>query len=92
MNQNGSLCARSANICAPAVAFDSSGNLYAANWGNNTIEKFDSAGNGTVFANSGLSGPTFIAVQLTAATPTPTPIPTPTPTPTPTPKPHPHIH
>jgi len=34
------------------LAFDSSGNLYVANAINSTIEKFDSSGNGTVFANS----------------------------------------
>ncbi len=48
------------------LAFDSSGNLYVANQndGNNgTIGKFDSAGNGTVFA-SDLNVPYFIAVQV----------------------------
>ena len=36
------------------LAFDSAGNLYAANSSTGTIEKFDSSGNGTVFA-SGIS-------------------------------------
>ncbi len=43
------------------LAFDSSGNLYVANNANNTIEKFDSNGNGTVFASSGLDNPAGLA-------------------------------
>jgi hypothetical protein len=43
------------------LAFDSSGNLYAANFGNNTIEKFDFFGNETVFAAAGLNGPVGVA-------------------------------
>jgi sugar lactone lactonase YvrE len=41
------------------LAFDNSGNLYVANQGNNTIEKFDASGNGTIFAaaSSGLDYP-----------------------------------
>jgi hypothetical protein len=42
------------------LAFDSRGDLYAANWFSGTIEEFDSSGVGTVFA-SGLLGPSFIA-------------------------------
>ena len=45
------------------LAFDGSGNLYVANQGNNTIEKFNSSGIGTIFA-SGVSTPTSIAVQI----------------------------
>jgi DNA-binding beta-propeller fold protein YncE len=33
------------------LAFDSAGNLYVANSGNDTIMKFDPAGNGSVFAS-----------------------------------------
>ena len=32
------------------LAFDNNGNLYVANYGNNTIEKFNSSGQGSVFA------------------------------------------
>jgi len=38
-------------------------NIFVANGGNYTIEKFDSSGHGSIFANSGLSGPTYIAIQ-----------------------------
>ncbi len=52
-----------------ALAFDSSGNLYAANPGNNTITKYDSAGNGigTYFVNSGqgLNFPNSLAFDKT---------------------------
>ncbi len=37
------------------VAFDNAGNLYVDNYSSNTIEKFDTNGNGSVFANTGLS-------------------------------------
>ena len=43
------------------LAFDNSGNLYAANDGNNTIEEFNSSGTGSVFATSGLNAPTGLA-------------------------------
>ena len=46
------------------LAFDSAGNLFVANHGNNTIEMFTSAGVGSLFANSGLSGPQYIAFQV----------------------------
>jgi hypothetical protein len=36
-----------------ALAFDAFGNLFVANEGNNSIEKFDSLGHGTFFANTG---------------------------------------
>lgn len=39
------------------MAMDSSGTLYAAMVGNNSIYKYDAHGNATLFANSGLSGP-----------------------------------
>jgi hypothetical protein len=43
------------------LAFDSAGNLYASNYNDNTIEKFTPGGVGSVFANTGLSNPTFLA-------------------------------
>jgi DNA-binding beta-propeller fold protein YncE len=43
-----------------AMVFDHSGNLYVANWYDNTIVKFDSGGHGSVFA-SGLDSPTGLA-------------------------------
>ena len=48
---------------ATGLAFDSSGDLYAAVGGNNTILKFTPGGVGTVFADGtdGLSNPQFLA-------------------------------
>ena len=51
-----------------ALAFNTTGNLYAANYGNNTIEVFTSSGgvlssNGTVFASTGLDDPTGLAID-----------------------------
>jgi hypothetical protein len=43
------------------LAFDSAGNLYVANSGNGTIEKFTPDGTGSIFA-SGLNSPTSIAI------------------------------
>lgn len=43
------------------LAFDSAGNLYVANSGNGTIEKFTPTGIGSVFT-SGLSSPSSIAI------------------------------
>jgi sugar lactone lactonase YvrE len=43
------------------VAFDSAGNLYAANAGNGTIEEFTPDDVGSLFA-SGLNNPSFIAI------------------------------
>jgi len=43
------------------LAFDSSGNLYAANFGNNTIEEFGTNGVGSLFANTGLYEPAGLA-------------------------------
>jgi sugar lactone lactonase YvrE len=43
------------------VAFDSSGNLYAANYNNDTITKFTTNGTPTLFASSGLSGAQSLA-------------------------------
>ncbi len=44
------------------LAFDSKGNLYAANFGDSTIEKFNSSGVGTLFASgAGLVGPAGLA-------------------------------
>ena len=39
------------------IAVDQNGNLYVANQGDNTIEKFNSSGQGTVFTSSGLNQP-----------------------------------
>ena len=43
------------------LAFDASGNLFVANSGDNTIEKFAPNGVGTVFASTGLNGPLGLA-------------------------------
>ncbi len=43
------------------LAFDGSGNLYVANYGNNTIEEFNSSGTGAIFANTGLDEPIGLA-------------------------------
>jgi hypothetical protein len=53
----------STGLNAPAgLAFDSRTNLYVANSGNNTIQKFDVAGSGSLFADTQLSGPQFLVV------------------------------
>jgi sugar lactone lactonase YvrE len=51
------------NLTPNGIAFDSSGNLYVAN-SDNIIEEYDTGGVGSVFANSGLDGPAFIATQI----------------------------
>ncbi len=43
------------------LAFDSAGNLYVANFGDNTIEKFTPGGVGSVFASTGLNQPFGLA-------------------------------
>src|SRR5439155_871834 len=43
------------------LAFDAAGNLYVANYGDNTIEKFTPGGVGSVFASTGLSSPIGLA-------------------------------
>ena len=43
------------------LAFDTSGNLYAANSGTNTISKFDSSGGYVSMISSNLSGPVGLA-------------------------------
>ena len=43
------------------LAFDAAGNLYAANSGNNTIERFTPGGVGSLFASTGLSFPEGLA-------------------------------
>lgn len=50
---HGSLFASSGLNHPRSLAFDSSGNLYAANWNDGTIEKFDSGGTGSLFASEG---------------------------------------
>jgi len=53
------------------LAFDSSGYLYVGNYGDNTIEKFDSAGRDLgVFASLGLHGPTYMAFAPVTLAPT----------------------
>src|SRR5260221_107524 len=42
-------------------AFSRADTVYVSNSENNTIEKFDSSGQGSVFANSGLGGPYGLA-------------------------------
>ena len=61
------------------LAFDASGNLYAAN-GDNTIERFTPGGVASVFASTGLRGPTFLAFEPARA-PTPPPPPSAVPEP-----------
>ena len=46
---------------AVTASFAHADNIYVSNAGNNTIEKFDSSGNGTVFASSGLDWPRGLA-------------------------------
>jgi DNA-binding beta-propeller fold protein YncE len=43
------------------MAFDATGNLYAAMVGDNSIRRFDRSAQGSVFANSGLHGPLSLA-------------------------------
>jgi MYXO-CTERM domain-containing protein len=43
------------------LAFDGSGNLYAANFGNNTIEEFTPGGVASTFASTGLNDPFGLA-------------------------------
>jgi DNA-binding beta-propeller fold protein YncE len=43
------------------LAFDQAGNLYVANTGSNTIEKFDTNGYGTPFVTTGLNFPQALA-------------------------------
>jgi len=43
------------------LAFDSAGNLYAANYGDSTIEKFTPGGVGSIFSSTGLSLPHGLA-------------------------------
>ena len=45
------------------LAFDASGNLYAANYHTSTIEQFTPGGTASVFANTGLDKPTFLAFE-----------------------------
>jgi sugar lactone lactonase YvrE len=50
------------NTVSPiGLAFDSAGNLYAANRDVNMIEKFTPGGVGSVFANTGLNSPIGLA-------------------------------
>jgi len=56
----GSVFANTGLNATKGLAFDSAGNLYAAN-GDNTIEKFTPGGVGSVFASTGLNHPTGLA-------------------------------
>jgi hypothetical protein len=47
-----------------ANSFAHGDTIYVSNYDNSTIEKFDSSGNGTLFASTGLNSPTFIAIQI----------------------------
>jgi hypothetical protein len=52
----------STGLSNPAgLAFDGSGNLYAANFGNNTIEEFTPGGVASTFASTGLNDPFGLA-------------------------------
>jgi len=44
------------------LALDSEGNLYVADYSQNSITKISPDGTGSIFANSGLNKPSFIAV------------------------------
>jgi DNA-binding beta-propeller fold protein YncE len=54
------------NANAEGMDFDSAGNLYVANYYNDTVMKFDTNGNGTIFA-SGLDAPTDVVVRRTSS-------------------------
>ena len=60
----GSVFASSGLNGPSGLAFDSAGNLYAANYGDNTVEKFTS-GVGSVFASSGLNSVYGLAFDST---------------------------
>jgi hypothetical protein len=62
-NGTGSLFASTGLDFPKGLAFDSSGNLYAANLGNNTIEEFAPNGTASLFASTGLDEPYFLAFQ-----------------------------
>ena len=49
------------------MAFDASGNLYAANLAGNTIERFTPGGTASEFASAGLDQPTFLAFEPSVA-------------------------
>ena len=52
----------STNLSSPnGLAFDSSGNLYAANYGNNTISKFNASGGYVSNITTNVNGPTDLA-------------------------------
>ena len=58
----------STGLSNPAsLAFDITGNLYAVNYGDNTIERFTPGGVGSVFASTGLSGPAGLAFEPAVA-------------------------
>jgi len=54
------------------MVFDSSGNLYVENTGNNTIEEYNSSGTDLgVFASTGVDGPFDIAIWPPSPVPEP---------------------
>jgi sugar lactone lactonase YvrE len=62
----GSVALAALAILAPGRASALPGDLYVANWYNNTIEKFTPGGVGSVFANTGLSSPYALAFDNSA--------------------------
>jgi DNA-binding beta-propeller fold protein YncE len=59
---NGTASLFASGLSSPTgLAFDSLGNLYVANQGNNTIDRFTSAGVRSLFANTGLNVPVGLA-------------------------------
>ena len=68
-NQNGqfdSYIFSNANLNLPSgLAFDSTGNLYVANSNDNTVSKFDAAGNFLSKITTNLNSPTGLAFDLT---------------------------
>ena len=53
------------------LVFDASGNLYVANSGGNTVERFTPGGAASVFASTGLSGPSGLAFTNDVGVPLP---------------------
>jgi sugar lactone lactonase YvrE len=62
-NTSGGVSTFATNVSAIfyGLAFDGADNLYVANYGSNMIEKFTPDGVGSIFANTGLDRPTYIA-------------------------------
>jgi DNA-binding beta-propeller fold protein YncE len=58
-----------ATSTSEGLAFDAAGNLFVANFYNNTIEEFAPNGVGTVFASTGLNEPAGLALATTSCWP-----------------------